>query len=201
MAYSDFTIERLGAEFGIDFQGDYLFTAAEPVVPSAWLLESLALANQLGFGNEKSRSERLISPILAELARRNSHEFTIVSGGFLDVDPARGLNGECDFVLSYVRLHNFIKAPVFCIAEAKKQDMDHGTVQCAAQLVGAARFNERQHKSIPTLYGCATTGVEWQFMKLEGNVCTLDETRYYTLELPRLLGVLQCIVDYTKPVV
>lgn len=159
----------------------------------------MLLADQLGFGNEKSRSERLISPILAELARRNAHEFTIISGGFLDVDPARGLNGKCDFVFSYVRLHNFIKAPVFCIAEAKKQDMDQGTIQCAAQLVGAARFNKQQQKSIPTLYGCATTGVEWQFMKLEGNVCTLNEARYYTLDLPRLLGVLQQIVDRTKP--
>jgi len=199
MAYSDFTIDRLTQEFGVDFQGGYLFPAVEPIAPSAWLTESLVLANQLGFGNEKSRSERLISPVLAELARRNAHEFTIVSGGFLDVDPARGLNGECDFVLSYVRLHNFIKAPVFCIAEAKKQDMDQGTVQCAAQLVGAARFNERQQKTIPTLYGCATTGVEWQFMKLEGSVCTLDEARYYTLDLPRLLGVLQHIVDCTRP--
>ncbi len=199
MAYSDFTIDRLSTEFGVDFQGSRLFPEVGPVTPSAWLLETIALADQLGFGNEKSRSERLISPILAELARRNAHEFTIVSGGFLDVDPAHGLNGECDFVLSYVRLHNFIKAPVFCIAEAKKQDMDHGTVQCAAQLVGAARFNERQHKAIPTLYGCATTGVEWQFMKLEGNVCTLDEARYYTLDLPSLLGVLQHIVDRTKP--
>ncbi|RZK36732.1 MAG: hypothetical protein EOO57_06690 [Hymenobacter sp.] len=199
MAYSDFTIDRLSTEFGVDFQGANLFSGVGTVVPSEWLAETLTLANQLGFGNEKSRSERLISPILTELARRNAHTFTIVSGGYLDVDPARGLNGECDFVLSYVRLHNFIKAPVFCVAEAKKQDMDQGTVQCAAQLIGAARFNEREKKVIPTLYGCATTGVEWQFLKLEGTVCTLDEARYYTLELPKLLGVLQHIVDQTKP--
>ena len=199
MAYSDFTIDRLSTEFGVDFQGANLFSGVSPVAPSEWLTETLVLADQLGFGNEKSRSERLISPILTELARRNAHAFTIVSGGYLDVDPARGLNGECDFVLSYVRLHNFIKAPVFCVAEAKKQDMDQGTVQCAAQLIGAARFNEREKKAISTLYGCATTGVEWQFLKLEGTVCTLDEARYYTLELPKLLGVLQHIVDATKP--
>ncbi len=76
--------------------------------------------------------------------------------------------------------------------------MDQGTVQCAAQLIGAARFNEREKKAIPTLYGCATTGVEWQFLKLENNVCTLDKARYYTLELPRLLGVLQDVVDRTR---
>lgn len=199
MAYSDFTIDRLSTEFEMDFQGANLFGSVGSVTPSEWLTETLTLADQLGFGNEKSRSERLISPILTELARRNAHAFTIVSGGYLDVDPARGLNGECDFVLSYVRLHNFIKAPVFCVAEAKKQDMDQGTVQCAAQLIGAARFNERAKKVIPTLYGCATTGVEWQFLKLEGNVCTLDEARYYTLGLPKLLGVLQHVVDHTKP--
>ncbi len=199
MAYSDFTLDRLSTDFGVDFQGANLFSGVGSEAPSEWLTETLTLANQLGFGNEKSRSERLISPILTELARRNAHAFTIVSGGYLDVDPARGLNGECDFVLSYVRLHNFIKAPVFCVAEAKKQDMDQGTVQCAAQLIGAARFNEREKKVIPTLYGCATTGVEWQFLKLEGIICTLDEARYYTLELPNLLGVLQHIVNQTKP--
>ena len=199
MAYSDFTLDRLSADFNIEFRGDYLFGDVAPVSPSGWLTESIELAEQLGFGNEKSRSERLISPILMELARRNAHQFAIVSGGYLDADPARGLNGDCDFVLSYTRLHNFIKAPVFCVAEAQKQDMDQGTVQCAAQLVGAAHYNEREKRAIPVLYGCATTGVEWQFMKLEGNSCTLDEARYYTLELDKLLGVLQRIIDLTRP--
>ena len=198
MAYSDFTLDRLSRDFGVEFRGAYLFGDVTPITPSAWLTETLAIANELGFGNEKSRSERLISPVLTELARRNGHAFTIISGGYLDADPTVGLNGECDFVLSYVRLHSFIKAPVFCIAEAKKQDLDQGTVQCAAQLVGAARFNEREHQAIPTLYGCATTGTEWQFLTFSDNVCTLDETLYYTLNLPQLLGTLQRIVDYTR---
>jgi len=201
MAYSDFTIDRLGAEFGVDFQGATLFTAVPPVVPSAWLLETLALADQLGFGNEKSRSERLVSPVLTELARRNAHVFTIISGGYLDVDPARGLNGECDFVLSYTRLQDFIKAPVFCITEAKKQDMEQGIIQCAAQLIGASRLNEREKRVPPTLYGCSTTGIEWRFLKFENQVFTLDEARYLISDPGKLLGVLQHIVDHTKPAV
>lgn len=139
--------------------------------------------------------------MLTELARRNAHVFTIISGCYLDVDPARGLNGECDFVLSYTRLQDFIKAPVFCITEAKKQDMEQGIIQCAAQLIGASRLNEREKRVPPTLYGCSTTGIEWRFLKFENQVFTLDEARYLISDPGKLLGVLQYIVDHTKPAV
>ncbi|RYE89122.1 MAG: hypothetical protein EOO37_05575 [Cytophagaceae bacterium] len=201
MAYSDFTIERLSTDFGVNFQGADLFDQVPVLEPSAWLTTTIDIARQVGYGNEKSRSERLVSPVLLELAHRNAHQFAIVSGGNLDVDPARGLNGECDFVLSFTRLKDFIKAPVFCITEAKKQDMEWGLIQCAAQLVGASRLNEREQKAIPVLYGCSTTGIEWQFLKFENQVFTLDENSYLINEPGRLLGVLQHIVDQTKPMV
>lgn len=199
MAYRDFTIERLSTDFGVNFQGANLFAQVLPLEPSTWLTTTIDIARQVGFGSEKSRSERLVSPVLLELAHRNAHQFAIVSGGNLDVDPARGLNGECDFVLSFTRLQDFIKAPVFCVTEAKKQDMEWGVVQCAAQLIGAAQLNEREKKAIPTLYGCSTTGIEWQFLKFENQVFTLDEDRYLITEIAKLLGVLQQIVDQTKP--
>jgi len=43
--------------------------------------------------------------------------------------PARGLNGACDFALSYARLQEFMKAPVFCIIEAEKQDVEQGILR------------------------------------------------------------------------
>jgi hypothetical protein len=199
MAYSDFTIDRLTTNFGVDFEGGKLFLQLTAVEPSAWLVETINLATESGFGTEKSRSERLVSPVLLELAKRNHHQFSVVSGSNLDVDPALGLNGECDFVLTLSHLQDFIKAPIFCITEAKKQDTDHGVIQCAAQLIGASRLNAREKKDIPTLYGCATTGVEWRFLRFENQVFTLDEGRYLINDLPRLLGVLQHIVDRTKP--
>lgn len=199
MAYSDFTLDRLTTNFGVDFQGAKLFTQVVPVEPTAWLTETIGVATEIGYGSEKSRSERLVSPVLLELARRNKYQFAIISGGNLDVDPALGLNGECDFVFTLTHLQDFIKAPVFCITEAKKQDTDQGVIQCAAQLIGAARLNEREKKHIPTLYGCSTTGVEWRFLKFENQVFTLDEARYFINEPTRLLGVLQYIIDQTRP--
>lgn len=199
MAYSDFTLDRLTTSFGVDFQGAKLFAQSALVEPTAWLTETIGVATEIGYGSEKSRSERLVSPVLLELARRNNYQFAIISGGNLDVDPALGLNGECDFVFTLTHLQDFIKAPVFCIAEAKKQDTDQGIIQCAAQLIGAARLNEREKKRIPTLYGCSTTGVEWRFLRFENQVFTLDEARYLINDLPRLLGVLQAIIDHTRP--
>jgi hypothetical protein len=199
MAYSDFTIDRLTQEFGVDFLGASLFEAAESSAPSAWLTETLALARRSGFGTDKARTERLVSPVLAELARRNQYEVAVISGESLDVAPERGLTGTCDFALSFTKVQDFINAPVCCIVGARTRENDNGVVECAAQLVGASLLHARDKKRSSPLYDCATTGVEWQFMKLEGNVCTLHEARYYTLDLPRLLGVLQHIVDRTKP--
>jgi hypothetical protein len=198
MAYSDFTLERLTTNFGVDFQGADLFAPAPMVEPSAWLTEAIELATKAGFGSEKSRSERIVSPVLMELAHRNRYEFAVISGENLNVEPAQGLNGECDFVLSFTRLQDLIKAPIFCITEAKKQDVEWGTAQCAAQLIGASRLNERDKKNIPILYGCATTGIEWRFLKFENQLFTLDEARYLISDLARLLGVLQHIVDQAR---
>ena len=198
MAYIDFTPERLRNEFGVSFRGSDLFSQVVPIAPSPWLVEALERANSIGFGSEKSRSERLVSPMLLELAKRNEHQFAILSGAYLDVDPAKGLNGECDFIFSFTRLQDFVQAPVFCITEAKKQDVEQGTAQCAAQLIGATRLNERDKKPIPKLYGCSTTGIEWRFLCFENNVFTLDETRYLISDPGKLLGVLQQIVDTTR---
>ena len=196
MAYSDFTLSRLIQEFDVEIIGERsMFADAQPVEPSTWLIESLKRANNTGFGSEKSRSERLVSPILLELSNQNQDAFAIISGANLDVDLSHGLNGECDFILSFTRLQDLVRAPIFCINEAKKQDIELGTAQCAAQLLGASLLNKREGKHIPVLYGCATMGIEWRFLRFEQQVFILDETRYLISDLPKLLGVLQFIVS------
>ena len=197
MAYTDFTPADLAQQFELDFQAAELFPACPPLAASAWLTETLARAQRLGYVSEKSRSERLVSPVLSELYEFNQQRFTLHSGVNLDVDAAAGLRGECDFVLTASPIRDFIVAPVFCITEAKKQDLEAGTVQCAAQLVGAQRFNELSHRSLPVLYGCSTTGVDWRFLRLTGRELTLDNAVYSIRELPALLGALQYIISQT----
>lgn len=201
MAYSDFTALELRQRFGIRFRGEVLFPALQAIEPSAWLRETLQKGRELGFGSEKSRSERLVTPLLLELSDRNHHSFSIYSGLNLDVDINAGLRGECDFIFSFSRIQDFVTAPIFCITEAKKQDLEQGTVQCAAQLIAARRFNELEGNPPQPLYGCSTTGIEWRFLRYEGNDIIVDENRYLLTELPDLLGALQTVVDLTKPIV
>ena len=195
MAYSDFTALELKRRFGIRFRAEPLFPTLTEIQPSAWLQETLRLGQELGFNSEKSRSERLVTPLLLELSNINHHRFAIYSGMNLDVDELNGLKGECDFIFSFSRIQDFVTAPVFCITEAKKQDLEHGTVQCAAQLLGARRLNEAEQNPIAVIYGCSTTGVEWRFLKLVQQEIIIDETRYTLADLPKVLGLLQGVID------
>ena len=201
MAYTDFTVFDLRQQFGVQFRAETLFPNLVPIEPSSWLNEALRKGQELGYNSEKSRSERLVTPVLMELSDLNHRAFSIYSGMSLDVDPAQGLRGECDFIFSFSRIQDFIAAPVFCIAEAKKQDLELGTIQCAAQLIAARRLNEMEKNPIQTLYGCSTTGIEWRFLKYEGNEFILDEQRYLLSELPALLGALQAVVDAARSAV
>ena len=198
MAYTDFTFDSLRRGFGVRFRDEVLFAGLAPVSPSPWLLDTLHKAKALGFNSEKSRSERLVTPVLIELSDRNANDFSVISGATLDADPAKGLDGECDFILSFSHTRDFVLAPVFCIAEAKKQDLELGTIQVAAQLLGAACLNEREGIAPAALYGCSTTGVEWRFIRLENNVFAVDENRYLINDLGNLLAVLQFITDAAR---
>jgi hypothetical protein len=79
------------------------------------------------------------------------------------------------------------------LTEAKDENMDYGIAQCAAQLYGAKLFNEAEEKNIPFLYGCATDGVEWIFMKFENNTFFIDN-KIYT-DIKEILGVWHHIIQ------
>ena len=198
MAYSDFTIKDLKEKFNIEFVGKELFTDIKPVEPTEWLTAAHRMANGFGFSTEKSRSERLVTPILMELNDRNNRSFSVYSGANMDVDEALGLRGECDFLFSFSRFQDIVMSPIFCITEAKKLDIEKGTIQCAAQLIGAKMMNEKDGKIIDSLYGCSTTGQEWRFLKYIENQIVVDETYYHVRELPKLLGILQYIIEESR---
>jgi hypothetical protein len=199
MAYSKFIdLKKTVQQFELQAERAKLFPSEVTVItPSSWLKETIAIAfDILGVDSEKERSERLVHPILTEMAVINKGEITIYSGHELNVDKNLGLNGECDYMLSLGRkVIDYIDAPIFSIVEAKKQNFELGTSQSVAQLVGAQRFNEKEGKSLSLLFGAATDGVKWRFFKLEGKKLSID-TDYYTIEnIPKLLGVLQYIID------
>lgn len=196
MAYSDFTFDAVLTQFELNESIAPLFPTMNPIAPSSWLKETLSLGQDFGLlaGTEKARSEFIVAPILLELRRSSVKPFAIYSGRNLDGDRELGLNGECSFLLSRGETSYSLHAPVFSIVEAKKQDLDLGLGQCAAQLVGARLFNQNKKFPISILYGCVTTGDNWLFLKLENQTLTVDSRRYFYSELNLILGLFNQIL-------
>ena len=198
MSYSNFTFKKLKAEFGISNQVVQLFNEIKPIQISKKLAEDLALATTLPVRSEKAKSELIVMPILLDLMKRNEQFFTIYSGDTLNADKARGLTGECDFILGKNTGTFDINTPIITILEAKKNDVEVGIPQCAAQMLGARIYNKEYDNEIKTIYGCVTTADTWVFLKLEKDTVYIDKQKYYLSEIDRLLGVLQKIIDHYK---
>ena len=119
---------------------------------------------------------------------------SFLSGPRLDVDPARRLTGECDFLLSLTDPLPRVRPPLLAILEAKRNDIEAGLGQCAAQMVAAQVFNERAGLVGRPMFGCVTTGEDWQFLRLEGQELVIDPSRRYIDRLGSVLAALLAAV-------
>jgi hypothetical protein len=199
MPYSQYnTLQSVRQKLGVTTRFGRLFTAFEHVAPSSLLVQILErnTYNRTAYFNEKSRSEGIVYPILSELQAIFLSKFALYSGANIDGDKELGLNGECDFVLSQAEQSIELERPVFCIVEAKDNDIELGIPQCISQLCGARLYNQKSEGFLPTtLYGAVTTGTEWNFMQLKDNIVMIDNDLYSLKNLPELLGVLNHIIS------
>ena len=198
MSYSNFSLREVKSKFGLLEERKTLFQHVIGQKPSYWLKQTLKFNEDAALISEKERSELLVSPILTELRQRNNKVFSVYSGANLDADSEQGLNGECDFILTK-DINTFdLNYPIIQVVEAKKNDMDIGIPQCAAQMLGAKIFNEKKGTPLPKIYGCVTTGNDWIFMLLENDIIIVDNRIYYLTEIELILGAFQTIIDFYK---
>jgi len=87
-----------------------------------------------------------------------------------------------------------VKAPIVTLVEAKREDLDTGVGQCAAEMVGARFFNERAKNPIETVYGVVTTGTTWRFMSLSGSTLSIEFNEYSIRDLGKILGILSAMI-------
>lgn len=193
MAYSDFKLKELVKQFDLTLKENQDLFADISEVQSSEILklalkENAALA--VDINTEKARSELIIAPILLEVRRQLNYQIGLFSGSEFNVAPEKGLNGTCDFLISLSAERLFISAPVITIVEAKKEDIKAGFGQCAAEMLAAQLFNEEEGNQIPIIYGAVTSGTVWRFLKLEGNIVSIDAIEYYLSDVVKILGIL-----------
>ena len=199
MAYTDFTLETVESQLGVRARAGDLFPGLAPVPVPDWLRALLDRGMQLALVSEKARSEFIVAPILLACRELSGGVVAIFSGQRLDVDPGRGLSGECDFLLALSEPIPRLRAPIATVVEAKKNDIEAGLAECIAQMVAARDFNDREQAPVPGVHGCVTTAEAWQFLRLEGSAVTIDRVRIYIDNIGAILGAFQAIVARSRP--
>ncbi|RKU26226.1 hypothetical protein C6495_17655 [Candidatus Poribacteria bacterium] len=197
MTYSSFTLETVLQTFHLekaDIQG--LFSEIEPIEPSAHLTAALArnVPLAVAINTEKAKSELIVADVLVELREELEQRISLFSGVDFNVDSESDLTGVCDFLISLSPWQQFVEAPVITLVEAKNDNLHSGLGQCVAEMVAAQRFNAEKGNDIPRVYGVTTTGVMWQFLKLEGQTLHMDMDVHTIERCDKLLGILASMV-------
>ncbi|MEH2376936.1 hypothetical protein [Nostoc sp.] len=198
MPYSQFTINKVKQDFHLStVEGVRFFPdSIERITPSFRLqgiLEDLAWANAVD--TEKARSEVIINPVLLEVRRIFNSSISVFSGEEFNVDASIGLNGVCDFLLCRSPEQLTVEAPAIVIVEAKKSDLKSGLGQCIAEMVAAQRFNQAREQPLTAIYGTVSSGTQWRFLRLEGQIVTIDLIDY---PLPPIETILSFLVWMVK---
>jgi hypothetical protein len=196
MPYTDFSLETISTVLGVSVETASLFPALPPCPVPQWLREMLDRGTRQVLLSEKARSEFIVVPVLLACQELSSEPMSIYSGQRLDVDPGRGLVGECDFILAATAPVPALRSPLMIIVEAKKNDVESGVWQCIAQMVGARIFNERSGRAPAPVYGCVTNGEAWQFLRLADQLAEIDVRRYYIDNVGGILAVFRWIVGH-----
>jgi hypothetical protein len=197
MSFQNFNFPQVQQDLGLTVDEADLFShvavAALREEFVAALTEGTTLA--LAVNTEKAKSEFIIAPLLLELRRSLGDRFGLFSGVELSVDPARGLNGVCDFIITKSSRQFILSAPLIAIVEAKNDNLRSGLGQCIASMYAAQVFNEQSSTPIETVFGVVTTGSAWKYLRLKQSVVTLDIKEYYIDNPGKILGVLNHIVQ------
>ena len=198
MAYSSFTLSKASRTFHLETVWQpALFADIKPLVPSSHLTVTLErqLPFALAMGTEKAKSELIIAPVLVEFYLHFESRVSLFSGIDFNVDANEGLTGVCDFLVSLSPQRFDLEAPIIALVEAKNADVKLGVGQCVAEMVAAQRFNAEAGNDIRCVYGATTSGMDWLFLKLEGQTLSIDLTVYPIAQCDKILGILASMVS------
>ncbi len=198
MAYSNFTLENARKTFQLEtVEAAGIFADVEPVAPSKLLTAVLERNVPLAFaiGTEKAKSELIVAFVLVELREHFERRISFFSGIDFNVNAEEGLTGVCDFLVSLSPKQFYLEAPALILVEAKRDDLTAGLGQCVAEMVAAQRFNTEAGNDIACIYGTITSGIDWLFLKLEGQQLYIDMAAYQIAQCAKVLGILSSMVE------
>ena len=196
MSYREFALSDVEAKLGLTLTIERLFPEVEDATPRSGFLETLqeGVTVAQGANTEKARSELIIAPILMEFRRLGGNRNALFSGVEFNVDPTIGLNGFCDFLITRSSRQYIVTAPVIAVAEGKNDNVNNGLGQCIAGMRAAWLFNGKRGEPVERVFGAATTGTHWKFLRLCDTQVTLDADNYFITDIGKILAILLHLV-------
>ncbi len=154
-----------------------------------WFIENLnfSLDRNNPFEKEVFLRESIIFPFL-QLAWKRHPQLELWALQELFYDD--NLSGEPDYLVAAWRdevIDKPINTPLLAVAEAKKQDFEGGWAQCVAEMIACQKLNQNENI---TVYGIVSTGLFWEFGKLEKEVFTQHTLSYSVTEPKKVFGIL-----------
>ena len=194
MTYRDFTLKTVTKKFDLTISDRTDMFANVPELEPSTLLVQVLKENvpiALSSNTDKSRSSLITAPILIELRKLLNYQIGLFCGIDFTVDITKGLDGNCDFLISHSSHLLILTAPVIAIVEAQNEDINASLGSCVAEMLAIRIFNECEGNPNATItYGAVTSGQNWRFLRLKGQVIEIDLTEYYLINVNKILGIL-----------
>ena len=199
MTYRDFDLKNVTKKFDLTISDRIdMFASVPQLEPSSLLVEILKenVPIALSSNTDKSRSSLITAPILIELRKLLNHQIGLFCGIDFTVDAAKGLDGNCDFLISLSSHLLILTAPVIAIVEAQNEDINASLGSCVAEMLAARIFNEGEGNPNATItYGAVTSGQIWRFLRLKEQVIEIDFREYYLIDVNKILGILASAIQ------
>jgi len=193
MAFSDFkSIEQVIQLYPLQIKRERFLPGVQ-LEPPALFMENLnfSLERQAVQESEVFFRESFIFPFLQQAWKRHP-KLKLWVNQTLKYDD--NLFGEPDYFVSVWTekevIDKLVNKPLLAVAEAKKQDFEGGWAQCLVELIACQKVNADEQL---TIYGIVSTGIIWEFGKLEKNVFTRDLLSYTIADPQRVLGILDFV--------
>ncbi len=192
MKFSDFeSVEQVLQKYPLALAKERFLPHREMTPPERFIEElNFAIDKQMAGDSEMYFREYFITPFMRQVWMRHSKLQLWVNRKLAYKDE---LYGEPDYFLSFPPqgvTHEIIGSPLLAVVEAKREDFTKGWGQCLAEMIACQKINDDEQIVI---YGIVSTGVYWEFGKLQQDVFIRHSLSYSITHPALVLGVLDYI--------
>lgn len=194
MAFNRFeNIEQVITKYPLKIHKGKFLPAVEKPLPSCFVEDLNFLMDMKSIDeNESFYDESLIFPFLRE-AWKGHRKLKLWIRRPLVYDDE--LSGELDYLLSSLPEDNevidkLINKPTLAVTKVKTEDFTRGWAQCLAEMIACQKINDNPEI---TIYGIVSTGLMWEFCKMEGNTLIKDPMSCFINNPQQLFGNLDFV--------